>query len=104
VLPTGAAKPPDAVVEESNLSYHVFAIRKALGNGRLGGRHRQRQRIICNVVELLHDSGNLLQSFLVSWLARALRPCGCDAGGYRCLIFSNQFGEAVGVHGLDAVL
>ena len=26
---------PDAVVEESNLAYHVFAIRKALGTARI---------------------------------------------------------------------
>ena len=34
---------PDAVVEESNLAYHVFAIRKALGDGSdHGSIHRNR--------------------------------------------------------------
>src|SRR5262245_50313886 len=55
---------PDAVVEESNLAYHVFAIRKALGDGSDTDRYietvpKRGYRFIVPVVRLSQRDGGV---------------------------------------------
>ena len=55
---------PDAVVEESNLAYHVFAIRKALGDGSDPDRYietvpKRGYRFIASIVRLSQNDGGV---------------------------------------------